>query len=767
MLPIRFTLFAALAALPLLSQTPVTISGVVKDPQGLPIAGAMVEIYGPAKRSAHSDTSGSYRFDGLPAGEYRITAVAEGFALGEAGRDFSASCTHDFQLELTPTATVIETASKTREDALRVPFLVSSVSRSELRDTATASFDEALRTVAGLQHATQGNFYTRVTTRGLRDTADVLTLVDGVPLRQLNGSTDLAMIPVPALQGVEFVKGSASSMYGRSAIGGAMQFYTVPPAGPRTTADIAFTRAGFDTTEGQGGLHIPTRRGRLAAAGVVSRSEGFQRGTGRDQNFLTVSGDHAFAPFLHLRLSYLGSDVRAGRGSIVPLVNGRPIFGIGPRDNFGIPGVFIDGELHSASAKVDSQLSSRILLSNSFNFNRYNRLFQGGITIVPPPAAVTKGYSENFTRQDSFLNETLLQWDAGSASRRNAFTAGLTFDWGNFDQASPTFSAAPTYRGPDYNRPVTNVGNDPRGIRGPAITSFFKQDVVSFFAQHHFAWKRMGILAGLRTDSFDQELTRSDTRIRAPFSASRFSPRIGGDVAVLRRESVNLVAFANFAEGFRPQLPGLNTLNNVVVPQLLRPEVTRNLEGGLRMRHRAVSAQASFFNMRKIDGQRSFRSGPEDFIFVNATSRVRGFESELRTILPKGASAYGNYAFHNARHIEFRPTLTANFSGNRLRMSPAHIAGSGLTWAWRRVVWNGGVAYVGSRPLRDNVLVSQILPSYTILNTSLSIRVGPLQTVLSVTNLTDRYYIADDFSAQDAGNPGLPRRFSVQVRYRF
>ncbi|MBS1823765.1 MAG: TonB-dependent receptor [Acidobacteria bacterium] len=767
MSPFRIFLLAVLGVWPAASQTSVTIEGTIRDPQGLPVDGAAVDVHGPVRRTVRSGESGRYRIGGLPAGRYRITAVADGLRLREAEGDFTAPVTRDFQLDLAPAVSVIETASKTREDSLRVPFLVTAVARPELRDTAAASFDEALRTVAGLQHGTQGNFFTRVTTRGLRDTADVLTLVDGVPLRQLNGSADLAMIPVTALQGVEFVKGSASAMHGRSAIGGAMQFYTLPPTGPRLSGELAYTRASFGTNEAQGGIHVPTRRGRVAAAGVASRSNGYQQGAGRDNNFLTVSGDHAFSPLLNLRFTYLGSDVRAGRGSIVPLMNGRPMFGITRRDNFGIPGVYMDGELHSASAKADSQLSSRVLLSNSFNFNRYDRLFQGGITIVPPPAAVTKGYSENLTRQDSYLNETMLQWDAGSASRRNSFTAGLTFDWGNFDQSSPTFTAAPTYRGPDYNRPVTNAASDPRGVRGPSVVSYFNQDVTSFFAQHHFVWKRIGILGGLRIDSFDQTLSRSDTGVRAPFSASRFSPRIGGDVALLRRESVDLLAFGNFAEGFRPQLPGLNTLNNVVVPQLLRPEVTRNVEAGLRLRHRAIDAQASVFNMRKIDGQRSFRSGPEDFIFVNATTRVRGFESELRALLPAGLSTYGNYAFHNARHIEFRPTPTTNFSGNRLRMSPRHIAGSGVTWAWRRFAWNAGVAHVGARPLRDNVIASQILPSYTLIHASLSFRVGPVQTVFSGTNLTDRYYIADDFSAQDAGNPGVPRRISIQVRYKF
>jgi outer membrane receptor protein involved in Fe transport len=754
-----------LAATPLFAQT--TLEGTVKDPTGLAIMNATVDTYGPARRTVRTDADGRYRIDNLPAGRYRVTAVAEGFNLVELNADTATSQLLDFRLELAPAATVIETASRTREETLHVPFLVTAVTRAELRDTATLSFDEALRTVAGLQHATQGNFFTRVTTRGLRDTADVLTLIDGVPLRQLNGSADLAMIPVTALQGVEFVKGAASSLYGRSAIGGVMQFYTVPEGGPKPSGDVAFTRASFDTYDGQGAIHLPTAAGRFAAAGVVFRSEGFQSGANRDSQFLTVMGDHAFSRLLNVRLAYLGSGVTAGRGSIVPLENGRPMFGITRRDNFAIPGVRIKGELHSFTGKVDSQISNRMLLSNAFNFNRYDRDFQGGITIVPPPAAVTKGYSENNLVQDSYLNDTLLQWDTNPGGGRNTFLAGLTFDWGSFNQSSPSFTAAPTYRGPDYNVPVTNVNNDPRGIRGPAVNTFYTQRVFSFFAQNQWVYKRLSLLAGLRRDDFNQVLTRQGIPVRAANEAGRWSPRIGGNFTLWRTETGALVAFANFARGFRPQLPGLNTQNNIVIPQLLRPELTQNTEAGLRYQDRLVNVQASFFNMRKIDGQRSFRSGPEDFIFVNATTRVRGFESELRLRLPRGWAAYGNYAFHNARHIEFRPTLTQDFSGNRLRMSPNHIAGSGLILTWNRFVWNGGVSYVGARPLRDNVLVSQILPSYTLLNTSLSARFGPVQFVISGANLTDRYYIADDFSAQDAGNPGVPRRLALQVRYRF
>ena len=98
-------------------------------------------------------------------------------------------------------------------------------------------------------------------------------------------------------------------------------------------------------------------------------------------------------------------------------------------------------------------------------------------------------------------------------------------------------------------------------------------------------------------------------------------------------------------------------------------------------------------------------------------------------------------------------------------MSPRHIAGAGATLYIDRVAWTTSLSYVGSRPLRDNVVNPQILPSYTVLSSAVSSRVGPVHVVLSATNLTDEYYIADDFSSQNAGNPGVPRRVALQIRY--
>lgn len=743
--------------------------GVVTDPTGAPIADTVLSLFGPTRRTARSDGEGRFTIEELTPGEYRLEVARPGFATFSRQIVLNAAQREEVSiaLALAEIAEYVETVSKTREEARRTPFLISEVPGEELRRTGAATFEEALAPVAGLQHGTQGNAFTRIATRGLRDTADVLVLVDGVPFRQLNGSADLTMLPVPALQGIEFVKGPASSVYGRSAIGGVMQVFTIPNQTSRPSGEFRVGVSSFDTRELNGYGQWPWEGGRAAAAVAVSRSDGFQDSTGRDANFASLTAEQTFAARFQLRVQYLVSDVDAGRGSIIPLEDGEPMFGISRDVNFGIDDARFEGRLHSATIRNDLDLGRGLILTNALNFNRYDRFSTGGITIVPPPTAATKGWSESSARQDTWIDDLLLRWDAGSAAVRSTLQAGLTIEHGTQDQASPAFGNAPTYRGPDYLNPVTNAQNDPRGIRGATTLSDFEQTIVSAYVQERLEFNRIGGVAGLRWDDFDQSLRRSDTGVTSSDSRSRVSPRLGLDVVAVQRPDTEVVPFVNWVEGFRPQFPALSTQGGVTIPQLLRPEATRSVEGGVKLRYRRLSGQVGIFNMRKIDGQRSFRSGPEDFVFVNATTRVRGFESEGRLRLEGGHAIWAHYSFHDARHIEFRPTPTTNFDGFRLRMAPRHIAGAGAGVSLPLGMWTTSLSFVGSRPLRDNIVNPQMLPSYAVLNSSMSIPVGTLTVVVFGTNLTDTFYIGDDFSSQNAGNAGSPRRVGVQVGYSF
>ena len=64
------------------------------------------------------------------------------------------------------------------------------------------------------------------------------------------------------------------------------------------------------------------------------------------------------------------------------------------------------------------------------------------------------------------MNDTVLQWDTGTASVRNTLVAGLGLEFGNEQRVSPSFRSGQTFLGPDYVNPVANIENGPKGIQG-------------------------------------------------------------------------------------------------------------------------------------------------------------------------------------------------------------------------------------------------------------------------------------------------------------
>src|ERR1700735_4505348 len=66
------------------AQSGASITGAVKDPQGRPIPGATLTLFsrtGAAGSATTSDSTGRYRFEGLPEGDYLLRAATPGFAL--------------------------------------------------------------------------------------------------------------------------------------------------------------------------------------------------------------------------------------------------------------------------------------------------------------------------------------------------------------------------------------------------------------------------------------------------------------------------------------------------------------------------------------------------------------------------------------------------------------------------------------------------------------------------------------------------------------
>ena len=122
-----------------------------------------------------------------------------------------------------------------------------------------------LQQAGGLGQAEQ------LTLRGA-STTGVLVLLDGVPLNGLGGIADLSLVPLPAVQRAEVLRGGAGARYGSGALGGVVNLVTRSSAEPVVSA--ALTHGSFGTTQGSASVSGPV----LGGSGLLELHAGHTDG---------------------------------------------------------------------------------------------------------------------------------------------------------------------------------------------------------------------------------------------------------------------------------------------------------------------------------------------------------------------------------------------------------------------------------------------------------------------------------------------------------
>src|SRR2546421_6564225 len=119
-------------------ETTAGVQGYVKDPTGAVIAGATVEISGPAlgAKTTETDASGFYRFSSLPPGTYTLTVTAKGFRVVKrdgVSLEVGRLPNIDAQLEMGTASEVVEV----RGEAPAVDVTQSKVAVTVTQDELT------------------------------------------------------------------------------------------------------------------------------------------------------------------------------------------------------------------------------------------------------------------------------------------------------------------------------------------------------------------------------------------------------------------------------------------------------------------------------------------------------------------------------------------------------------------------------------------------------------------------------------------------------
>lgn len=262
-------------ATPLRAQETGAIAGTIVTTDQQPLAGARVEAFAvdaPVTLAARSER-GTFRFDQLAPGRYRVRVSRIGFAQREDTVAVVAGRTAELRVVMTPVATqlnqVTTTASRRTEKILDAPASVSVVPAEEIAERPALTVMDNVRGVPGVDVAQAGLIQSAIVTRGFNNvfSGTLLTLVDNrfasVPSLRVNVPY-LFTASSEDIERIEVLLGPAAALYGPNSANGVLHIITKSP----------FTSQGTTLTLDGGERGVMRVAGRHA--GVATGALGFK-----------------------------------------------------------------------------------------------------------------------------------------------------------------------------------------------------------------------------------------------------------------------------------------------------------------------------------------------------------------------------------------------------------------------------------------------------------------------------------------------------------
>jgi outer membrane receptor protein involved in Fe transport len=218
-----------------------TVRGVVTDPTGASIPGALVVLRVLAsgqESSIETGSDGRFSLEAAATGSYLVIVTRGGFS--EAARTIVVEAPGDVldvpvQLEIGALqAEVSVTASRAEREVRRIPLHVETMTGEAVRQTNALSAGDAIATAANITPVGNGPFGVRPRLRGL-DSTRLLVLVDGERLNTARQATDrtgaeVGLIPPDAISRLEVVNGAGTLLYGSDALAGTINIITNEPS---------------------------------------------------------------------------------------------------------------------------------------------------------------------------------------------------------------------------------------------------------------------------------------------------------------------------------------------------------------------------------------------------------------------------------------------------------------------------------------------------------------------------------------------------------
>lgn len=645
---------------------------------------------------------------------------------------------------------VVVTAERSSARLVTSTAAVARVSGEELRTLPLRSVADALRAVPGITLVdTDGlGFDPQLMLRGFYGGGEaeyVVVLLDGRPLNGLQaGLYNWDLIPLPALESIEVVRGGTSSLYGDAAVGGVINLVTRGGERPGLRGSVSAGELGLL----EGSLALETEVGGRGA----SLFGGYRRLDGYREHADRASGSAGAS------VELVGGE--PGRLSLATLHHWRDL---------GQPGPLSEGELAASRTQVapfyrfdrTGERLHRLSLDGvhspggageltGYFVGEYRTLDQIRTLPLSPEFADTKNRVLNTTR---LLGSTQLLMRSRRLGAPGQLLVGLDGSWGRADNEYYAVSTGD----PAAYRAGTGARGalDARGEGGRlAAAAFARGEVRPAPTVRLTAGARLDWLRDVWQPGSPSEGDRVETTHLA------FSPQAGINLRYSSTSRQEGHLFASAGLSFKAPTPDqLFDQRSIPVPfepfrvtlsnADLNPQRGTSLEAGIYHRAELVPGALSgslSLAAYQIDMRDELDVDLETFRYVNiGRSRHRGIEAGLDLRALRGLGAYANYTL---QAVTFR---RGDYEGNALKAIPRHSLAAGLRMGTVDGL-AGSVAMQSAWGIYLDDANTIELPGHTRVDARLSYPIASLRLDVEVFNLLDREYSTTGYP--DPGGTG-------------
>lgn len=635
------------------------------------------------------------------------------------------------------------TGSKTVNQVIDVPAQVSVVTKQELDTRAPSNLMQALSYTSSVSVGEYGSDsrYDWYRIRGFLQTNS--TYRDGLPLRGFNFTSSI--IEPYAVQRIEVLKGSTSTLFGLNAPGGLVNVITKRPQAE--AFGEAYTTLGKDHVEAGVDFGAPLDADgvwtyRLTAKAQDSEVEKYRN---NDRKYLAaaLTWKPTDATSLTLLANYLDVDGNPG--------NSIPIGSTASRETFfGEPDFNkVDRIERSLGYEFSHDFGNGLSFRQNFRYASFDfNLEQVYIDTVVGDTVQRAAYSvDGNVKRTAIDNQLQYDTSIGSAQSRTLF--GVEYVKDDLYEVVGYYSAASV----DANNPV-HCGLSCLTHTSDSINDMVQKSTGIYLQEELTLDDKWIFTLGGRHDRVE---TDNNNNAAANNTQSAWTKRLG----VTYKATPDLAFYANYSESFNPVGAGY-------VPYMAvapKPQEGRQYEVGAKYRPAGSDALISFalFDLSQTNTPRYATVDGVPAYWQIGRIDVKGAELEGRVALNDQLNLNFAYSYWDAEIIN------GDNPGNRPLLTPKHTASIWADYAFDQgqlqgLRVGGGVRLLGERFSDDantarigSSVVYDLMASYKIAENT--------EVALNVSNLFDRQYVASYNFDNTATFFGDGREVKVTLRH--